>query len=72
MKPIRRMRVLKTSLSKITDRLDVIHKINDVVQRCKLITMDIYDFLKAYFIHLYNKRKTLPQIDINLFECDSI
>jgi len=28
--------------------------------------MDIYDFLKAYFIHLYDKKEDFPQIDINL------
>lgn len=66
MKPTRRMRVLKTSLSKIIDRLDVIYKINDVVQRCKLITMDIYDFLKAYFIYLHDNKEIFPQIDIGL------
>ena len=63
---VRKIKVVKTSLVKITDNRMVIRKINEVAKRCSIITNDICNFLKLYFIHLYDQEMKLPKIDIDL------
>ena len=62
----RKIKVVKTSLLSITDNPLVIKTINEVCKRCTIITNDILNFLKSYFINQYEENKKIPKINIDL------
>lgn len=49
----------------IKTKTQVFDTINDVVFRTNKIVFHTYNFIKLYFIHLYESNLTFPIIDVN-------
>ena len=57
------IKVNKHILNKITNNIDVINIINDAVYRTNNIVSHTYNFLKLYFLYLYNNNISFPYIN---------
>ena len=71
------MKTIKLSLNKFVkgsnnqnnNSHECILKINKIVERCNLITDDLYMFLRAYILYRFENNSNIPQINENLLTC---
>jgi hypothetical protein len=71
------MKTIKLSLNtfvrgtknKNSNPQECIKKINTIVERCNLITDDLYMFLRSYILYCYDNNIYMPTIDENLLTC---
>ena len=57
---------IKCSLKNIVDEKEFLIKINEVVDRCNKITINVYQFLKLFILYEYENENNLPKINSEL------
>src|SRR3990172_5261220 len=61
-------KITKIRLDKIIKNKSSLERINDIVFTANNIVIHIYQFIKLYFLHLYENNDEFPIIDRNFVE----